>query len=121
MSLPITTKQQRSLRLLQVSHPELGFLAVDIAQEFDASAIDNPELARVILEKTCRRIIAGEAGALEVMIQHIKHFGALNCLSSKQVAGYVQQLRNMQEPLSLVGSEHELANPAKVSSSNRRS
>ncbi|EPM83977.1 hypothetical protein A260_23530, partial [Pseudomonas syringae pv. actinidiae ICMP 19068] len=53
MSLPITARQLNALRALQRTLPELGELAMSIALAFDASRTDSPELARLILEKTC--------------------------------------------------------------------
>ena len=58
MSLPITARQLTALRALQQADPDLGELAASIALAFDASQIDNPQLARIILQNTCRRIAA---------------------------------------------------------------
>lgn len=84
MSLPITARQLNGLRALHRANPDLGKLA-SAALAFDASKIDNPELARLILEQTCRRIMSGQPGSREVMVQHLHHFGSLECLSSEQV------------------------------------
>ncbi|MCK0545852.1 hypothetical protein JTE78_24705 [Pseudomonas syringae pv. aptata] len=43
---------------------------------------------RLIIETTCRRILAREPGSHEAMIQHLKTFGALNCLSPEQVSEF---------------------------------
>lgn len=93
MSLPITARQLNALRALQASHPELGELAMAIALAFDASKIDNPALARLILEKTCRRIVLGQIGSHEVLIQHLEHFGSLHCLSPEMVAEFSARIR----------------------------
>lgn len=95
MSLPITARQLNALRALQQTSPDLGELASAVALAFDASKIDNPELARLILEKTCRRIITGQPGSLEAMILHLEHFGTLGCLSSQQVHEFSQRLRKL--------------------------
>ncbi|WP_083492082.1 MULTISPECIES: hypothetical protein [Pseudomonas syringae group] len=63
MCLPITARQLNALRALQRTDPDLGELATAVALAFDASTIDNPDLARLILEKTCCRIVAGEPGS----------------------------------------------------------
>jgi hypothetical protein len=81
VSLPITARQLNALRALQQTHPDLGELASVVALAFDASKIDNPALARLILEKTYRRIVLGQAGSHEALIQHLQHFAQLNCLS----------------------------------------
>ena len=74
MPLPISTRQLKALHALQETHPDLGVLSIYIAQAFDASAINNPELARLILQKMCRRIVAGEADAQDALIQHLENF-----------------------------------------------
>lgn len=88
MSLPITARQMNALRALQQSHPDLGELATSIALAFDASKIDNPEMARLILEKTCRRIVIGQSGSHTVLIEHLERFGNLQCLSADQVSEF---------------------------------
>ncbi|OSN24734.1 hypothetical protein BV339_00273 [Pseudomonas syringae pv. actinidiae] len=95
MSLPITARQLNALRALQRALPELGELAMSIALAFDASGTDNPELAWLILEKTCRRMVAGEPGSHDAMIQHLKTFGHLNCLSPFQVGRFTEQIRKL--------------------------
>lgn len=95
MSLPITVRQLNALRALQRVDPELGDLASAVALAFDASKIENPALARLILEKTCRRIVAGQAGSHEVMVSHLEHFGSLKCLSQLQVAEFSERIRRL--------------------------
>ena len=92
MSLPITARQLNALRALQRANPDLGDLASAVALAFDASKIDNPELARLILEKTCRRIVTGQPGSREVMVQHLEHFGSLKCLSRQQVVEFSERI-----------------------------
>jgi len=93
VSLPITARQMTALRALQRKDPDLGELAVAIAQAFDASRVENPELARLILEKTCRRMVAQEPGSQEAMIQHLVTFGNLNCLTPAQVNHFTERVR----------------------------
>ncbi|MCF5222983.1 hypothetical protein [Pseudomonas syringae] len=95
MSLPITARQLNALRALQRALPELGELAMSITLAFDASRIDSPELARLILEKTCRRMVAGEPGSRDAMIEHLEIFGDLNCLSPQQVIKFTEQIRKL--------------------------
>lgn len=95
MSLPITARQLNALRALHRADPDLAELASAVALAFDASKIDNPELARLILEKTCRRIVIGEAGSHAVMVRHLEHFGTLRCLSPQQVADFSQRIRKL--------------------------
>lgn len=95
MSLPITARQLNALRALHHANPDLGDLASAVALAFDASKIDNPEMARLILEKTCRRIITGQDGSHEVMIQHLEHFGSLECLSPRQVTEFSARIRSL--------------------------
>lgn len=95
MSLPITARQLNALRALQRTNPDLGELASAIALAFDPSTIENPELARLILEKTCRRIVAGQPGSHEAMIQHLERFGDLNCLSPTQVTDFTDRIRKL--------------------------
>lgn len=86
VSLPITARQWRALRALQCSHPDLGELAAAIALAFDASTLDNPELARVILEVTCRRILSGDPIARTALIDHLERSkNWVVCRSSKSV------------------------------------
>lgn len=95
MSLPITARQLNALRALQQANPELGGLASAIALAFDASVIENPHMARVILEKTCRRIVLGQSGSHEALIKHLEHFGQLHCLSPDQVIRFSMRIRQM--------------------------
>lgn len=95
MSLPITARQLNALRALQRTDPDLGELATSIALAFDPSHIENPEMARLILEKTCRRIVAGQPGSVDVMIQHLETFGNLNCLSPEQVSEFTDRIRKL--------------------------
>ncbi len=93
MSLPITTRQMNALKALQREDPDLGELAIAIAQAFDATRVENPELAALILDKTCRRMVAREPGSQEVMIQHLATFGKLNCLTPTQVSDFTDRVR----------------------------
>ncbi len=93
MSLPITARQMNSLRALQDTAPEMAELASSIALAFDASAVENPHMARLIIETTCRRILARQPGSHEVMIQHLETFGELNSLSPEQVSEFTTRLR----------------------------
>lgn len=95
MSLPITARQLNALRALQQTDPDLGELAAAIALAFDASQIDNPHLARIILQNSCRRIVADQPGSHDVLIQHLKSFGSLNCLSPAQVTDFTDRIRKM--------------------------
>ena len=93
VSLPITARQLNALRALQRTDPDLGELATAIALAFDPTTIENPQMARLILEKTCRRIVTGQPGSHETMIKHLENFGALNCLSPAQVADFTDRIR----------------------------
>ncbi|WP_024658662.1 hypothetical protein N027_00900 [Pseudomonas syringae USA007] len=93
MSLPITARQMNAFRALQDTAPELAELASSIALAFDASAVENPHMARLIIETTCRRILARQPGSHEAMIQHLETFGELNCLSPEQVSEFTTRLR----------------------------
>ncbi|MCF9019679.1 hypothetical protein GIV21_16270 [Pseudomonas syringae] len=93
MSLPITARQMNALRALQDTAPELAELASSIALAFDASAVEIPHMARLIIETTCRRILARQPGSHEVMIQHLETFGELNCMSPEQVNEFTTRLR----------------------------
>lgn len=95
VSLPITARQLAALRVLQQVDPDLGELAAAIALAFDASRIDNPQLARIILQNSCRRIVADQPGSHESMIQHLESFGNLNCLSPAQVTDFTNRIRKM--------------------------
>jgi hypothetical protein len=95
VSLPITARQLRALRALHRINPELGDVASAVALAFDASKVDNPELARLILEKTCRRMVIGQAGSQEAMIQHFEQFGRLGCLSPEQVLEFSERIRKL--------------------------
>lgn len=57
VSLPITARQMNVLKALHREDPDLGELAIAIAQAFDATRVENPELAALILDKTCRRMV----------------------------------------------------------------
>lgn len=93
MSLPITARQMNALRALQRKDPDLGELATAIALAFDATMVDNPQMARLILDKTCRRMVARESGSHEAMIQHLATFGKLNCLTPAQVNDFIDRVR----------------------------
>jgi hypothetical protein len=93
VSLPITVRQLNALRALQRIDPDLGELATAIALAFDPTNIENPQMARLILENTCRRIVAGQPGSHEVMIEHLERFGDLNCLSPEQVTDFTDRIR----------------------------
>lgn len=95
MSLPITARQLNALRALQRIDPDLGDLATQVALAFDASKIDNPHLARLILEKMCRRIVAKQNGSQEALIEHLHRFASLQCLSSTQVAEFSERIRKL--------------------------
>lgn len=95
MPLPITTRQLTVLRALQRTHPPLGELVADIDLAFDASKIDNPQLARIILQNSCWRIVTHQPGSLDAMIQHLESFGNLNCLSPTQVTDFTDRIRKM--------------------------
>lgn len=96
MSLPITARQMRALRALHQTHPDLGELATAIALAFDPSKIDNPEMARLILEKTCRRIVIGQAGSHTALIEHLERFGNLQCLSVDQVSEFKAKIMEIK-------------------------
>lgn len=93
MSLPITTRQMTALRALRRKDPDLGELATAIALAFDGSMIENPQMARLILEKTCRHMLAQEPDSQEAMIQHLATFGKLNCLTPAQVSDFTDRVR----------------------------
>lgn len=93
MSLPITARQMNALRALQRKDPDLGELATAIALAFDATMIENPQMARLILEKTCRRMVAQEPGSHEAMVQHLETFEKLNCLTRAQVSDFIVRVR----------------------------
>lgn len=93
MSLPITVRQMNAIRALQRTDPDLGELATAIALAFNASMIENPQMARLILEKTCRRMIARQPGSHAAMIQHLVTFGDLNCLTPEQVSSFTERVR----------------------------
>ncbi|WKW30635.1 hypothetical protein KIH13_17130 [Pseudomonas viridiflava] len=95
MSLPITARQLNALRALQRTHPDLGELASCVALAFDATAIENPQLARLILEKTCRRIVIRQPGSREALIQHLESFCNLNCLSPEQLTEFTDRIRKL--------------------------
>lgn len=95
VSLPITARQLNALRALQRANPDLGELATAIALAFDATTIENPQMARLILENTCRRIVAGQLGSHEAMIEHLERFGDLNCLSPAQVTDFTDRIRKL--------------------------
>ena len=91
----ITARQLIALRALQRTAPELGELAKSVALAFHASNIKNLQLARLILEKTCRRIFAGEPGSLDAVILQLETFGDLNCLSPAQVSELTDRIRKL--------------------------
>jgi hypothetical protein len=95
VSLPITARQMNAIRALQQQNPDLGELASAVALAFDASKIDNPELARLILEKTCRRIVAGRSGSHEALIQHLETFASLECISTRQLAEFTDRVKRL--------------------------
>jgi hypothetical protein len=95
VSLPITARQMNALRALKRTAPDLAELAIRIAHAFDSSTIDNPELARMILDKTCRRIVAGDPNSHDAMILHLQRFGELNCLSPAQVSDFTERIRKL--------------------------
>ena len=95
MSLPITARQLNALRALQRTDPDLGELATAIALAFDPTTIENPHLARLILEKTCRRIVTGQPGSREAMVQHLENFGQMKCLSAEQVSDFTDRIRKL--------------------------
>ncbi|MGN8344404.1 hypothetical protein ACLEJQ_12450 [Pseudomonas sp. SMV71] len=93
MSLPITARQMNALRALQRKDPDLGELATAIALAFDATMIENPQMARLILENTWRRMVAKEPGSHEAMVQHLETFEKLNCLTRVQVSDFIVRVR----------------------------
>ncbi|EPJ82405.1 MULTISPECIES: hypothetical protein [Pseudomonas] len=93
MSLPITARQMNALKALQRKDQDLGELAIAIAKAFDATRIENPELAVLILDKTCRRMVAREPGSQEAMVQHLETFGKLNCLTPTQVSDFTDRVK----------------------------
>lgn len=95
MSLPITARQLNALRALQRARTDLGDLATAVALAFDPSKVDNPEMARLILENTCRRIVMGQSGSHSVLIRHLEHFGGLNCLTPEQVTEFCSRIRTL--------------------------
>ncbi|WP_122499498.1 hypothetical protein [Pseudomonas viridiflava] len=84
-----------ALRAQQDTAPVLAELASEISLAFDPSAIENPQTARLIIEKTCRRILDRPPGIHEAMIQHLESFGELNCLSPEQVSEFTNRLRTL--------------------------
>lgn len=58
VSLPVNARRMNALRALQRKAPELSGLAAGIALAFNATMIENPQMARLILEKICRRMVA---------------------------------------------------------------
>ncbi|WP_122434090.1 hypothetical protein [Pseudomonas viridiflava] len=95
MSLPITARQMNALTALQDTAPELPELASLIALAFDSSAVENPYMARLIIETTCGCILARQPGSHEVMIQHLETFGKWNCLSREQISEFTTRLRSL--------------------------
>jgi hypothetical protein len=93
MSLPITARQMNALRALQRKNPDLGELAAAIALSFDASMLENPEMARTILEVTCRRIVSGDSMARTALIDHLERFREMGCLSHQHVNRFSEQVR----------------------------
>ena len=95
MSLPITARQMLALKALQHSHPELADLASAIALAFDETKIENPHMARLILEKTCRRIVSGQPGCYDALEQHLRSFARLECLSPESMTEINQRIRKL--------------------------
>jgi alpha-ketoglutarate-dependent taurine dioxygenase len=95
VSLPITARQLEALRALQQANPDLGALASGVALAFDASKIDNPQLARLVLEKTCRRVLTGQPGSREALVQHLENFAALGCLSRSQAREFSARIHKL--------------------------
>lgn len=52
-------------------------------------------MARLIIEKTCRRILDRQPGSHEAMIRHLETFRELNCLSPEQVSEFTTRLREL--------------------------
>lgn len=71
-------------------------LATSIEQAFDPSKVDNPEMARVILDVTFRRIIDGDPMAYEALLQHLEHFGNLRCFVAEQLVYFVDQAYQLE-------------------------
>lgn len=94
MSLPITARQLNALRALQQVSPDLGELATAVALAFDGSKIDHPHLAHLVLDKTCRRILAREERSQEALVQHLEHFAALRWISQSRLRSSPSVFRN---------------------------
>jgi hypothetical protein len=84
-----------ALRALQRKDTDLGELDTAIALAFDATMVDNPQMARLILDKTCRRMVARDPGSHEAMIQHLATFGKLKCLTPTQVSDFTDRVRRL--------------------------
>jgi hypothetical protein len=93
--LPITARQRAALRQLRRTHPLLAALAVAVEQSFDSSKIDNPEIARVILDVTCQRIVRGDPLAADALVRHLDHFSSLDCFGPDQLADFLDQIHRL--------------------------
>jgi hypothetical protein len=96
MPLPITSRQRAALRQLRRAYPKLAALAAGVEQAFDSSKVENPEMARVILDVTCQRISRGDPLAGDALIQHLEHFGSLGCFGPEQLAEFLDQVRKLE-------------------------
>lgn len=96
MPLPITSRQRAALRQLRKTHPQLAVLAADVEKAFDSSKVENPEMARVILDVTCQRVSRGDPLAGDALIQHLEHFGSLGCFGQEQLAGFLDQVQKLK-------------------------
>ena len=92
MPLPISSRQLATLRQLRRTHPTLATLAINVAHAFDSAKVDNPEIACVILEVTCRRIVSGDPMACEALLRHLGHFSYLDCFSSERLREFENQV-----------------------------
>jgi hypothetical protein len=97
MPLPITSRQRAALRRLRGTHPKLAALAIGIEQAFDSSKVENPEIARVILDVTCQRVSRGDPLAGDALIQHLEHFGSLGCFGPEQLADFLDQVQKLEQ------------------------
>lgn len=96
MPLPITSRQRAALRQLRRTDPQLAALAMGIAQTFDSSKVENPEMARVILDVTCQRISRGDPLAGDALIHHLEHFDSLGCFGPGQLADFLHQVHTLE-------------------------
>ncbi|RMS73416.1 MULTISPECIES: hypothetical protein [Pseudomonas syringae group] len=116
MPLPTTPKHEATLRLLRHGHTALADLSVAIDNAFDVSACENPELARLILDELCLRLIAGDATARPALIAQIKHFGTLKCLSPSLVCAFTSAVSDFRLDNSQAIQDHAM--PATFERSN---